>query len=1032
MVSAMIGMSDSNPSVVLEAIAFYESLLSGIGMLQSSNLQAQSLKQIYSFMSSIIVKVLPLSRLSEAGKQHGLINHCMTSLECQTSVVNFMLMMTRDSSNKLTTSMKNVNFTCRLFALLESISGSRQNNQTRCTVANTISGEKHTLGTKQLEMNVCYMITSLFKTDCAHSSVEKSTPLLQWILMMRSLISVDFEYEKCLITKSGNEDDEWKAVLKLVTKQSLGDACLITSSSGNTVRWQLKYFAIKILRMAFEKALDCTEASTKGIKFDLPTLRKTMGHSPQAPDCVLYLKDFLALACSVSTITIDQGEIYTLQNAGLNLLLTLIEMFGETNDADDPSPEAKGRVIENFSSQIIPSINHALSSCDHLDGEDSIATEGSRNLFISGCHLLSLVVKVGLVTDTFSMKRMLKTLILPKEELMTCFYPQDSSSSFVALHLKPKSFIDNRMSVLLPRIGKMSTLAKLCILGELKLMPAEAMTTMFNEMTHIQTELAIISTALALDAFRLLVASEAKDEEDAIQIKSGLTFPNLSDINEMSHDEMIQNWVSFCGLSSILITNSLEEKEENCEEYKLVCGWCEKLVIVLQAGFNKSLAALGSEHMAEVQSAEHACTVCLMALEKIMKVEGSIGELFQKEGRSRVLRSVVETILSPWVNNVDLDSDSNEAKIEASASINYIPRSKDASSLELVAKACEFVESSFKVTNDVGIDLIVSLLTPLIEIQENEVLHQFDGSIKSRVINSYISSLDALNRKDVLDENIIKALLDLCVKNFFFVHQDGNNTEAFSLLLRSSLMKDIVTEKDKIAYGSCASSNGNWATWEIICTSANDVQIIVESRSFILAALANTSDQSAQQCALIALCNVMKVHYAWIPNVMGILGQKIVELFCSYSNAGEHVTKQYRMLLCSTCLKIIMMSVQFMITQGTELPQDERGQFDAELAKYFCAIFEKFVTVISHNGLPNQQNHSNIGSDGVFGRMCAQFFVHILRSCPLSFKVCIGQLDERSRMILESSVRADMAGYVVQSTAPTKKKLNIKSFVSKK
>ena len=180
------------------------------------------------------------------------------------------------------TSMKNVNFTCRLFALLESISGSRQNNQTRCTVTNTISGEKHTLGTKQLEMNVCYMITSLFKTACAHSSVEKSTPLLQWILMMRSLISVDFEYEKCLTTKSGNEDDEWKAVLKLVTKQSLGDACLITifAQLFHVLQQSQCSFRRPILFALTERFEDCIICHQTGFHVQIP-VQISLFHSIQ-------------------------------------------------------------------------------------------------------------------------------------------------------------------------------------------------------------------------------------------------------------------------------------------------------------------------------------------------------------------------------------------------------------------------------------------------------------------------------------------------------------------------------------------------------------------------------------------------------------------------------------------------------------------------------------------------------------------------------------------------------------------------------
>mmetsp|Transcript_9651 Transcript_9651/g.14377 ORF Transcript_9651/g.14377 Transcript_9651/m.14377 type:complete len:125 (-) Transcript_9651:34-408(-) len=114
---------------------------------------------------------------------------------------------------------------------------------------------------------------------------------------------------------------------------------------------------------------------------------------------------------------------------------------------------------------------------------------------------------------------------------------------------------------------------------------------------------------------------------------------------------------------------------------------------------------------------------------------------------------------------------------------------------------------------------------------------------------------------------------------------------------------------------------------------------------------------------------------------------------------------------------------------GAVLPE-VKAQFDADLASYLSVIFETLVSVITYNGLPNQQNDSNAGADCLLGQMCSQFFVHVLRASPASFKLCVGNLNDTSRSVLESSVRAALSGYAVQPSAPTRKKLNIKTFVS--
>eukprot|EP00957_Ditylum_brightwellii_P107277 8185659-Ditylum_brightwellii.AAC.1 len=95
---------------------------------------------------------------------------------------------------------------------------------------------------------------------------------------------------------------------------------------------------------------------------------------------------------------------------------------------------------------------------------------------------------------------------------------------------------------------------------------------------------------------------------------------------------------------------------------------------------------------------------------------------------------------------------------------------------------------------------------------------------------------------------------------------------------------------------------------------------------------------------------------------------------------------------------------------------------------FLAVIFEVLMTIVRFNGLPNHPSR-NVGADDSLGRMSAQAIVHVARSAPVAFKSAMAHLSPEDRSTLEMSVRADMSGYAApKSTAPTKKKLNLKGF----
>jgi len=702
-------------------------------------------------------------------------------------------------------------------------------------------------------------------------------------------------------------------------------------------------------------------------------------------------------------------------------------------------------------SQVVPSVKHALSACDSPLDEESVATDGTRNFFINGCNALLLITEKGLVSDSSSLRRILRPLIPTTEEVSFCRYPE--SDGGCPLHLKPNSFVDNRMSVLLPRVGKIWCLGQMCIAGEMGKYSADVVPVILNEIKNVKDGVAILSAALAIDSFKLKVLKDSTapstnsddvksiDEHASLEMQSGITFANINDVDMEVQNEMIRNWASFGGFASFLITKLLNDEDESSTRFETLNVWLEKLVQVLFVAFHQSLELLQSAGAIEVSIIDEAvrsCTACLFAFNNIISSKNKLCSVLSDEALSTVLSSVMCTILSPWI-------DKNRALFESSGrderlSYHMVCNVDDANMI--VTQACQFVEQASNLKSGIESDLLIPLLQPFLSIEEEtESLVDIDGSVKTSIVASYIRSLTKLTTHDLVDVGTVKSLFDLSVNKLMSVKSSNDIVVSLvddvSKFIQCCINKQILTCGEMLHYIEKSARDGNWKTWELLCLSVHDCVSLTSSASFICAALDNLQDNEVHLGALSALCHVAKEHADWIPEVMGSFGKQIVTLFELHgtSNAiaiggaiGEQSTS--RMLACSNCMKIIMISFQFLVSRGTTTPIDEKPQFDNEIAAFLAVVFGKLASVVCYNGLPNQENTSNPNTDSALGRLCAQFFVHVLRACPSSFKLCLGNVNESLRGTLESSVRAEMSGYVVhQSVVPVKKKLNIKTFI---
>jgi len=124
--------------------------------------------------------------------------------------------------------------------------------------------------------------------------------------------------------------------------------------------------------------------------------------------------------------------------------------------------------------------------------------------------------------------------------------------------------------------------------------------------------------------------------------------------------------------------------------------------------------------------------------------------------------------------------------------------------------------------------------------------------------------------------------------------------------------------------------------------------------------------------------------------------------------------------MCAMSIKMIMLTFQYMNTDKV---------VNAETVSFHTIVFEALVSLVSFNGLPSQSTSTlHASADPALGRICAQFFVHILRLAPALFKACLVNISAEDRSVLEAAVRADMEGYQKKKVAVVKKPLKLKSF----
>eukprot|EP00597_Dinobryon_sp_UTEXLB2267_P010556 CAMPEP_0170100882 /NCGR_PEP_ID=MMETSP0020_2-20130122/1920_1 /TAXON_ID=98059 /ORGANISM="Dinobryon sp., Strain UTEXLB2267" /LENGTH=1231 /DNA_ID=CAMNT_0010323857 /DNA_START=190 /DNA_END=3886 /DNA_ORIENTATION=+ len=120
----------------------------------------------------------------------------------------------------------------------------------------------------------------------------------------------------------------------------------------------------------------------------------------------LFLNDVVNLACAGATFTVDDKPIPQLQQESMFLIRDIIQLFKRAHDPDiqidtsvDVQYTSENRILTQFLSQLLGAIRVSL------------ATPHSPDLFLCSGFIFCDLIKYNFITDSTTIKRMIKTLL---------------------------------------------------------------------------------------------------------------------------------------------------------------------------------------------------------------------------------------------------------------------------------------------------------------------------------------------------------------------------------------------------------------------------------------------------------------------------------------------------------------------------------------------------------------------------------------------------------------------------------------------
>ncbi|KAL7571858.1 hypothetical protein ACA910_002934 [Epithemia clementina (nom. ined.)] len=707
-----------------------------------------------------------------------------------------------------------------------------------------------------------------------------------------------------------------------------------------------------------------------------------------------HLPELIASSCMSSVASLDQSELFSVQESSLYFLSDIISSFCQIPDPEMPGSD----LLHQYSQQIYSVVKHCLNSIDEIQ------TEGSFRVFLASCWTVSVIVKEKMTTEPSVLKRLVRPLVPPADQLL--FGP--------ITNRKPASIFSDA--------GKYSNLikiAKISFTGELlcrdfageeelfKAVPAE----LINDRKAFGVESALIAFegARLLRAQHLSLAGMNFPTENGDSSKEGV-FSDEDYHSDLTAMHLVANSWSSCARASLFALNWAVREESAKEEDKEFCfHWMKALGVLVLSGCEDSIDFISrgaQPRGAFAIDAEHVAVECLTSLALLLRA-------------SDILPS----------GSLDVASLGNLSTLLQKKIVEPLVTTKTTiiKKVKVIKQICSLFQDlsmflAHLADKDGNTNELFSLvLCPMNVLQKGQLTSARDPVIAD-VINASQLGISCLVKNGRLPEPLIKSLVD------FLARQLLNSKDGFALQLHKaakSLLLDCISHpaissSDKKRVMVQMAQGWQWDVWGIIYKGNADDLDATESLGTLKQLLVNAAETDAHIAALTSLGAVVKSVDSMevVGRVVAFVGVEILGLLYHYgTQASTRLVDASKRRECfADSLKVVLIIYQHLLQESY-------------LSDFLSTIFESFIAVLRFNGLPNHPSPQEKGEPAM-GRLVAQAVLHVARTSPEPFKVSMGSLNEQDRAILEFSVRGEMTGYaqVASGQAPAKKKLNLQSF----
>jgi len=849
---------------------------------------------------------------------------------------------------------------------------------------------------------------------------EKSFIILQWLLFSRCLASGDG-------TKTLNDADSDLSIPGLIEKArhiaQVGASHVLKHS--NPPRWQLRCVSANVASVAMMMLLSIDEETDgSGLLFNLKSAQSrcidmsrkeniTYGVELHSQP-IFHLQELVKTACGTSTATSNHSELPSVQISGLSLLVSIFRSFSSQLDA---STNDGTSVLEQYSSQIVSSVKHALNSESLLS--ESVPGTAFFRLFSAGCEALFVMISEELISDPIAMRRLLQPVLLSAEETPFVQFPMGDRNEKGTLLMSSTHVTDDSRSYPLFRLSKLCFLSKvsmLIALGDISIQQS-TVSIVAGELEKEEMGRAIHCAAAAIDGF-LLQDSQQNQSSSAT---SGLTYKNTTDLDESVIQTLIENWPTLGASAVSSIIKAIKAAGNGSADMRSLQQWLTKLTPVIVTGLRHSLSSLhlgDKKSSPEQSSASETAALCVYAVRLCVRDNEHVGEGLSSIELGDIANIVTECVIFHVLGLSDSE-DGSKHHTESRLSL-----SKDHK--VLVQQSCGLIEDLCQQYCAIGVDASIltrAVVLPLVTMQENRAMELNHGIIISSCIRSSQSLLQS-HPEDGRAE-FEKALVQLVLTLLKDSSGPEEEIKAACLpLLRVCCEKTTMSHEEWGKIANYSATYGLWDAWAIVCMTLPPGYGIKCSIDAIKMSLGDIQSVPRHAAALVALRTALHSASVEDPSllcfVLQSVGFEILQLLRGHGVriiAGEGFDEN-RVTVCAESVKVNIMAFQYLNSVSKE---------DSKFVSFISAMFEVLVEIISFNGMPNHSSGKE-GADETIGRMCSQVFVHVARTAPMMFKSTMAIISPENRAVLEAAVRADMSGYAAPKRE-TKKKISLKGFV---